>query len=102
MSRARKYFPTTCPVCGKVFVPHYESHFYCSTACANRRANAGRHERRTGLPAERLEAVSFEVLRHAKTRPRNCSPVRWDMERSRRELEKAGALDYAIPAEWCR
>ncbi len=47
----------------------------------------------------RVEAISPDELARAKTKPANCSAVRWRMEISRRRMSRActGKLPYYLP-----
>ncbi len=46
-----------------------------------------------------VEAISLDELARAKTKPANCSAVRWRMELSRRRMSRActGKLPYYLP-----
>ncbi len=47
----------------------------------------------------RVEAISPDELARAKTKPANCSAVRWRMELSRRRMSRActGKMPYYLP-----
>ncbi|MBO7688796.1 MAG: hypothetical protein J6V72_20620 [Kiritimatiellae bacterium] len=91
-----------CIMCGREFEVKPDRNGYirstCSAACAARRAG-----RNTGLPSERFENVSLEILRKAKKCPKRCSWTRWKMELSRRLEREMGSLAFGLPdPDWLR